>query len=240
MRYIGGKSKIAKGIVGALIEHSHGAVYYYEPFVGGGSVLHEVAKSGQFLHCYASDISPDLIVMWNALYQGWAPPKELSEWDYNSLRHAAPSALRGLAGFGGSFGGKWFGGYARGGLQPNGKPRNHFGESARNARAIADSLPFGGVTFSHRSYDAINPIAGSVIYADPPYADSEGYSAAGQFDTKTFWVEAERWHRNGCAVFVSEYTAPDHWRCIWESAHRRSLAKPNQGRPMRTEKLFTL
>lgn len=62
----------------------------------------------------ANDIHPELIIMWRALQKGWIPPSLVSEEDYVKAKAGEGFPfLRGFIGFGCSFGGKWFGGYAR-------------------------------------------------------------------------------------------------------------------------------
>ncbi len=233
MRYIGGKSKIAKRLSQAILERTDCRAVYYEPFMGGGAVSEHMAPA--FLRSELSDASGDLMMMWFALCRGWVPPQSVTEAEYSLLRDSEPSPLRGLVGFGGSFGGKWFGGYARGNKK-DGTPRNYLDESARNAMRIAESLV--GSTLLARSYVDLVPVPGSVIYCDPPYAATEGYSAVGGFDSGTFWAKAAEWAASGCDVFVSEYAAPDGWECVWESSHRLSLTLASQGRPATTERLF--
>lgn len=55
---------------------------------------------GERVRCskrYFSDLNLDLILMWQALQNGWKPPTELSEEEYKALRDAPPSPLRGFA-----------------------------------------------------------------------------------------------------------------------------------------------
>jgi DNA adenine methylase len=111
MQYMGGKSRIAKPIAAAILEATSARCSYVEPFMGAGSVAAQLVP--QFKRAYLSDASEDLIALWSAVQRGWEPPVEVTSAEYASLREAAPSALRGFAGYGCSFGGKWFGGYAR-------------------------------------------------------------------------------------------------------------------------------
>lgn len=236
MRYIGGKSKIAKAIAQTILEATDSRAFYYEPFVGGGSVLGRLAP--HFQKTVASDLSEDLILMWQKLQEGWVPDEVVSEFDYAALKDSEPSALRGLVGFGGSFGGKWFGGYARGGFGSDGKPRNHQWESARAAMKIRDAIEGSDVDFWAGSYISACPPAGAVVYCDPPYADTTGYSAVGGFDSAQFWRVMDYWVARGVHVFVSEYSAPEGWAVVWEKEHRQSLTTTAQGRPVTVERLF--
>ena len=201
--------------------------------MGGGAVTQHLAQ--KFKRVYASDAHEDLMLMWQAVQDGWVPPSNVSLEEYQALRDAEPSALRGFVGFGGSFGGKWFGGYARGGFNADGTPRNHQDESARSLVKSAGKLH--NVTFMQCSYEQFSVPTGSVIYCDPPYADTTGYEMG--FDSAKFWQWAERQARAGVLVYVSEYKAPDGWGCVWEAAIRQSSARPEQGRDIRIERLFT-
>ena len=112
MRYLGGKSRIAKPILEVILANATERTgVYWEPFIGGGGMASKAAK--HFNRCIYSDQDEDLMLMWEALATGWEPPEQVSEEEYKALRHAEPSALRGFVGYGCSFGGKWFGGYAR-------------------------------------------------------------------------------------------------------------------------------
>lgn len=238
MRYVGGKSKIASRIAGAILGATDTRDLYLEPFVGGGSVLAKLAP--HFKQSLAGDAHEDLILMWNEVQRGWEPPAVIRE-RYQELRYDSnPSAERGFAGFGGSFGGRWFEGFARGGYNADGTARNHQAESVRAVTRIRDAIAGSAVSFQWRDYrtwpteDA--PV--HVIYCDPPYAGSLHDYKSGAFSTEEFWDHAQHWAEGGHHVFVSEYKAPDGWVSIWEGAKRQSLVVGSSPRDMRTERLF--
>lgn len=235
MRYVGGKGRVARAIVD-VIEARHPGGVAVEPFMGGGAVTAELARRYDIVA--ASDAHEDLALMWRAVVAGWKPPEWVTEADYAALRNAEPSAMRGFVGFGGSFGGKWFGGYARGGERADKTPRNHQAESARAVNRIGDSLRAGRVSVVHADYQDAPIIPDSVIYCDPPYASTQGY-ATGAFDSIEFWAWAEI-ASDVADVYVSEYSAPSWWKCIWSAEKRQSVTLPSQGREVRVEKLFTL
>lgn len=237
MRYIGGKSRLARSIAQVILSREASREYYVEPFVGGGSVLAHMAP--EFTRTEALDLSPDLIMMWQSLMSGWEPPLLVSEAEYAALKNKEPSPERGLIGFGGSFGGKWFGGYARGGFQANGEPRNHQAESARAVLKIRDAIVASDVRFRNADYRQAGVQAGSVVYCDPPYSGTEEYQAVERFDSQEFWLTMRRWSDAGANVYVSEYAAPEGWQCVWEQTHRQSLTQPKQGREARVERLWT-
>ena len=109
MRYVGGKTRIAKWVAEHVSSLTNGHNTYLEPFVGSGATFVKLAP--RFQSAIAADDHADLILMWKALAAGWDPPEHVSKDEYVALRAAEPSALRGFVGFGASFSGKWFGGY---------------------------------------------------------------------------------------------------------------------------------
>lgn len=218
MRYLGGKHRLAKKIVAAIAENTEYRETVYEPFVGGGSVTPHLSQVFETVHI--GDTHPDLIMMWSALYMGWEPPSEVSEEQYAQLRHEPPSALRGFVGFASSFGGKWFGGFARG------DSRNFTAETARNVNKIVSNSTVGQIL--NQSYTQWTPLSGEVVYCDPPYRNTTGYSSTEGFDHEEFYRTVESWAASGVDVFVSEYVAPEHWEVVMESSHRQSVSRTSK------------
>lgn len=131
MRYLGGKSKIAKRLAAKILESTPRRELLIEPFCGGGSMT--AALAPHFKHVQASDISEDLILMWKALQEGWEPPQNVTEEEYKALRHAEPSALRGFVGFSCSFGGCWFLSWAKNARGDNYASQGHNSLKKKNA-----------------------------------------------------------------------------------------------------------
>ena len=235
MRYVGGKQRIAKRIAEVILADTSARGHYIEPFVGGGAV--GAVLGGEFDHARYSDSHEDLVLMWQALERGDEFPETLTRGEWETLRSSPPSAMRGLAGFGGSFSGKWFAGYAKGGYNANGQPRNHYGESLRRARRDIEGMR-GRVSTSFRrcSFDEVQVIPECVVYADPPYKGTLGYGA--EFDHAMFWSTVARWSALGAYVYVSEYVAPEWAEVVFEAPLRVSTATTAQGRPEATERLF--
>jgi DNA adenine methylase len=227
MQYLGGKFRIARELSKVILDATPERSLYWEPFIGGGNVFEHLAP--HFARAIGSDIHPDLMLMWQALQDGWIPPDSISETEYAALKHAEPSALRGFAGFGCSFGGKWFAGYARGDQKRN------YATNARNTLARQNSAwSATNVTFRCMDYAEFDPAAGAVIYCDPPYAETTGYKSTPSFDHPKFWETAARWAAQGCHVFVSGYQAP--YAPLW--AKQRNLEM--QAGERRTENLYYL
>lgn len=235
MRYMGGKGRIAKQLASTILEFSDKRGVYVEPFMGGGAMSEQMVP--HFEEAYLSDAHTDLIMMWEAVAnQGWEPPTEVSEERYKALRNADSSPERGFVGMGGSFGGKWFGGYARGGFQASGEPRNHQAESARAVKRIAQRIEGSNIYVADFAQLPAVPEL-PVIYCDPPYAGTTTYSTEA-FDHEHFWAKAEEWANIGAHVFVSEYAAPAGWIAVWEKPLVVQTKRGDQNRGIATEKLF--
>lgn len=226
MQYLGGKSRIARAIAAEITARAPGRRIYVEPFLGAGSVA--LALAGRFERMIAADASLDLVLLWQAAQAGWVPPAELSEDEYAALRHAEPSALRGFAGFPCSFGGKWFGGYAR---DPKGG-RNFAASASRSVSARGEALR--NALILHADYrDVASAIVeiydphDVVLYADPPYAGTTAYGNVEAFDSARFWDEMRALDDVGVAVFVSEYAAPGDFRPVWTGSPMTTLRRSN-------------
>lgn len=201
MRYLGGKVRQAPWIRDEVMRLRGGRSVYVEPFVGGGSVLAAVAPYFDTARAY--DVVPDLIMLWKAIQRGWVPPDSVTPELYESLRRAEPSALRGWAAYGCSFGGKWFAGYARG------KGRDFPAEALRLTQRKARD--FAHATFGCLSYDQVTVTPDCVVYCDPPYAGTAAYDGAPAFDSEAFWDWASVTSGRGALVLVTEFAAPAGW-----------------------------
>lgn len=233
MMYQGGKARIAGPIAERLIALAAPGRTYVEPFLGSAAVFSRVAP--HYDRAVGADAVEDLVLMWRAACDGWAPPEDLSLAEYEALRHAPPSALRAFAGFPCSFGGKWFGGYARDPKSPRNFARTGSRSIVRRAAGLA------GAEIRHADYrrlgDVIGP--GSVVYCDPPYAGTLAYAGAGAFDSAEFWATAERWSAAGAVVLVSEYAAPAGWDEVWSQERHVSTALDNRA-ARAIDRLFAL
>lgn len=241
MKYMGSKNKHAKSILDNILKYVSGDLSEYtwvEPFVGGCNMIDKVGdlfdkKIGNDAHYY-------LIEMFKGIQSGWLPPDYVSLEDYNKFRDKAKkeikdadSALIGFVGFGCSYSGKWFGGYARG-KDNKGIDRNYCLESKKNILKQKEGIL--NVELSNLNYLDLNIPDKSIIYCDPPYAGTTKYKD--KFNHVLFWEWCEKQVKNGSLVFVSEYSAPKDWNCIWSVDVFNSLTK-DTGSKIGTEKLFT-
>jgi DNA adenine methylase len=225
MQYLGGKHRIARRICEVLIS-IRGGRPYTEPFVGGGSVLFRL--DGQR---FASDVSESLINMYIAIQDGWEPPDTLSEGEYNKLKNELDSSnpMTAFAGYGCSFGGKYFAGYARGA-----KGRN-YALSAKRA-LLRDRGKMKDVVFKSISYNDIS-CRGHLIYCDPPYRGTTGYGF--DFNHDMFWAWARRMAKTN-TVLVSEYTAPAFAIELATFETKTDIRTKSGGKEARTERLFSV
>lgn len=224
MQYLGGKHLLAQEIVSVIGQYRQPNQVFIEPFCGGLNITCRIRGKR-----IASDANWELIECYKAVQQGWIPPDEISYIDYIRIRDNGKDAkLRGFVGVACSFGGKWFGGYARYTKRNYALDGKKF--LLRKMKTCRD------VKFIGCDYRKVKAI-GSLIYCDPPYEGAtNGYSVS-NFDSEEFW----QWCRNqsalGNTVIISEYNAPDDFQCIWEREVKSMVGIENRG-DMRTEKLF--
>lgn len=148
----------------------------------------------------------------------------------DACKDGVVSAQYGFVGFAMSFGGKWFGGYRR---DTSGK-RDYVAECKRSSEKEFPKLV--GVEFHHCSYDQLDIPHNSIIYCDPPYANTQGYST-GAFDHQKFWDWVRGEVSSDHKVFVSEYTAPDDFECVWSKSVNNTLDR-DTGAKSAVERLF--
>jgi DNA adenine methylase len=226
MKYLGGKHGIGKLIAEFLKkqcppDEMNG---YLEPFCGSLGVFKNITNMG-YKKCIASDIQPDLIELWKQLQKNSLKlPNSISEKEYNNLKNAkSPNALKAVAGFGLSFGGKYFAGYAQKWAGNSG--RNFLQEFKTSMHKIQPLIEGKDVIFLNKSYTEFKP-NNMLIYCDPPYKDTQGYST-GEFDHDAFWETMRNWSKNNC-VFISEESAPKDFKVVWKRKKRRTLDKQNR------------
>ncbi len=175
-----------------------------------------------------------LIAMYHGLQCGWTPPETVSPEQYQYLReHRAENpVLAGFVGFGCSFGGKWFGGYAR-----NAEGTNYAAQSRRSL--LRDMETLMDAEFICGDYRAVPIPPGAVIYADPPYNNTTGYGGE-KFDTGEFWAAMRLLADTGHRVYVSEQEAPPDITCVWEKPFTRTLDRNKNNQFVVMERLFYL
>lgn len=232
MKYVGSKHRHAKHILPIILKDRKPNDWYVEPFVGSCGTMDKVTGPR-----IGNDNNYYLIEMWKALQNGWKPPEQVSLEEYKHIRDNKNlyfPELIGFVGFGCSFGGKWWGGYARG-KDNNGKERDYCGESRRN---VLKQVPLiKDIIFTCKDYRELTYPTNSIIYLDPPYANTTKYSTT-DFDYVEFW-EIVRDLSKHHTVFVSEYIAPNDFECVWSKEVNNTL-NLDTGEKKGIEKLFKM
>lgn len=230
MRYLGGKSRIAKALAARIREIVPDAKGYWDPFCGGLSM--SVALSA-YAPVIASDACAPLIALYQAVRDGWVPPSEVSRETWQAAKELPDThPMKAFCGFGCSFSGMWFHGYA--------------GEARRrvaHGREMNDDAPRACGKALIRNTARVAPVLSDwfdvapsdteshVLYLDPPYAGTQGYEGAPTFDSDRFIGRVVRWSRHA-HVFVSEYAFPVG-REVFTRQSTQGVAQKE-----RTERLF--
>ena len=227
MQYMGGKSRISKQIAEILNSAIDKNTPFVSLFCGSCAIESKVQADVKILN----DKHPYLIAMWQALQNGWMPPDVVTKEEYYRVKANMDEnpALTGFVGFGCSFGGKWWGGYAK-----DKRGDDYCGQAKRGL--LKDLVGIQSATFTCLDYHDVEIPDGAVVYCDPPYANTTGYTV-GQFDTNEFWNYMRQLSKR-CDVYVSEESAPDDFECIWSKEKVRTLEKSDNVGRMKVEKLF--
>lgn len=112
--------------------------------------------------------------------------------------------------------------------------RDYYREAKDNL--LKQSKNLKNISFITTDYIDITP-NGSVIYCDPPYANTKKFANAQDFNYEEFWDIMRKWSKNNI-VIVSEQKAPEDWKVIWEKSVSRSIKAA--GKTVSTEKLFII
>ena len=227
MQYMGGKSRISKQIAEILNSAIDKNTPFVSLFCGSCAIESKVQADVKILN----DKHPYLIAMWQALQNGWTPPDVVTKEEYYRVKANMDEnpALTGFVGFGCSFGGKWWGGYAK-----DKRGDDYCGQAKRGL--LKDLVSIQSATFTCLDYHDVEIPDGAVVYCDPPYVNTTGYTV-GQFGTDEFWNYMRQLSKR-CDVYISEESAPDDFECIWSKEKIRTLEKNDNVGRVKVEKLF--
>jgi DNA adenine methylase len=225
MQYFGGKARLAKDITNYLKAIRKEGQTYIEPFVGGGWIMEKMDGER-----YGYDKHPYLIAMYQALQNGWIPPTEITEEQWRHIKDNKDDEpyLTGFVGFGCSYAGRFFEGYARG------RDRNYC-LSAHNS-ILRKMNNMKDVKFDCLDYRDVSP-KDALIYCDPPYRGVKWFSGLDRFNSDDFWNTMREWSKDNTVV-ISEYQAPDDFVEVWRKNTRTDIRNGNNIREERIEKLF--
>lgn len=221
---MGSKARIAKDILPIILKDRKPGQWYVETMVGGANLIDKVECPR-----LAADINPYVIEALKLIRdKPESLPDSITELDYQELKDKKElNGLTGVVGFGCSFGGKWFGGYAR-----SDTGRNYMLETKKNA--LNQSPLLKGIMFLPLPYNCVDIPENSIIYCDPPYAGTTKYKDG--FYHTAFWEWVRIKSLEGHSVFVSEYKAPEDFICVWEKELTTSFSTSDNIKA--TEKLF--
>lgn len=230
MKYMGSKNRLAKHLLPIMLENRNSRTWV-EPFVGGANMIDKV--EGERI---GADSNSYLIAFWKALQNGWEPPKNINKELYDAIRINKCNydmALVACVGFCFTYSAKWFGGFIGNTKDVVCKNRDRIGESYRAVyKAIKSSV---GIKFVHSSYLDLEIPPNSLIYCDPPYEGTTKYKDG--FNHAEFWAWCRVKTKEGHQVFISEYSAPEDFKCVYSKEVNSSLTK-DTGSKKATEKLF--
>lgn len=203
---------------------------FLSPFLGGGWV--EQYIKGKKILC---DKHTYLIEMYKSLQNGWLPPTELTKEEYIHIKDNQDEQphLTGFVGFGCSFAGKWFGGYAK-----DNSGRNYCLNAHNSVLKKIENGLLNKTEFICCDYKDLKP-KNMIIYCDPPYKGTTQYdkNIVGEFDHDEFWNIMRKWSENN-TVLISEYDAPDDFEVIWQKETKLDIRDKNNEKQKRIEKLF--
>lgn len=227
LQYFGGKTKVSSQIVDYLESVRKENQVYIEPFVGGGIICSKMSGERK-----AYDFNEYLIEMYKAVQGGYKLPSSVSEEEYKYIREHKDEdkALTGFVGFGCSFAGKWFGGYAR-----DKRKKCDFACSSK-LTLLKKMSTMMDVEFRRANYKEFH-FTDCLIYCDPPYLDTTQAYGTGNFDTEEFWSVMRKWSESN-DVYISEYVAPEDFKCVLKMPTKIDIRNKNNQMEKRIEKLF--
>ncbi len=231
MVYMGSKNRLAKHMLPFILKGRKPGQLYIEPFCGGCNVIDKVENPR-----IANDNNKYLIALLKAVTKdGWRGTRLSREmyYDIKANRQNYPDHVVGYAGFISSSRGCYFSGYPSEGFDYD-KQENQLFALLKQVKMLND------VEFLCMDYRELQIPKDSIVYCDPPYKGTAGYTRHGvesTFDYASFW-EWIRKISQYSSVFVSEFDAPEDFECIFSISLTHSIGN-KQGRSIqKTEKLF--
>lgn len=227
---MGSKNRLAKHILPIILKDRKEGQWYVEPFVGGCNLIDKVTGNR-----IGNDINPYVISLFKGIQEGFIPPNSVSELEYSKARfYKDVSPLTSFIGFGCSYGGKWFGGYARSN-DSYGFPRNHCLESKNNI--LKQSKNIKDIKLLNLSYERLEIPPNSIIYCDPPYKSTTRYKDTLDYSHFYKWLFDK--HREGHTIFISEFSMPSGFTCVWGKEQVTTMSQNKKAKPI-IERLFTI
>lgn len=257
MNYQGSKQGIVEFILPHIEHELIGRSHYVEPFVGGANVIEHI--DSRCNRC-GYDKNPQLIMLYHHLQNevtyderlGYVFPDgmfpDITKEQYHHIRSHQkdyPMWLCGYVGVCCAFNTTWWQGYA-----PIDKQLLNRASLVRQFTSTY-SEGLRGVRFGVGSFeDVVYPddLSDYVFYCDPPYAGSRGSYGSRtcgdfKFDYELFYSWCRDLVKRGAVVFVSAYSMPEDFRCVWSQVVINGCSrtrKATTGVERSIEKLFRL
>jgi site-specific DNA-adenine methylase len=130
IRYCGGKSK-CKGLIKIMNQFLSSGRTFWDAFTGSAKIVQSIRQDSER---WASDTNVEMISLLKEIQNGWNPPETVDEETYQIWfnRRGIPKwekhPMMAFCGYGCSFGGRYFQGYAR-----DPKNNHNFANAARSA-----------------------------------------------------------------------------------------------------------
>jgi len=231
---MGSKARISKDILPLILKDRKSNQYYIEPFIGGANTISKV--DGKRI---GSDINPYLIILLKSIQEGYLFPSNISEEEYKFYKSERDNGkitpMIAFVGFCSTYGGRFYEGYARGGFYKDGQPRNYAKERLNNIMKTKEGLQ--DILLYNCKYSELEIPNNSIIYCDPPYQGTKSYKTE-KFNNELFFDWCYEMNDKGHQIFLSEYSAPKDFVCIWEKEVVSSLRTNNNKKAV--EKLYKL
>jgi len=202
--------------------HNH---LVWEPFCGGLGFSRMLTDCRGLL----SDVHPALISLYLGYRAGWRPPEAVDREQWLTARSLPDrDPLKAFVGFGCSMYGIYFSGLeqkrdrvALSGPESGKRWVNNPAAAAASTLRLLDRLTGFGIALG----DFIEPDPVStpcLVYCDPPYFGTKGYSGTPPFDHSRFWGRCQEWARY-TTVLVSEHVCPVPHEHVWSYAKLRVI-----------------
>lgn len=236
MKYMGSKNRIVHEILPIILKDKKDNQWFIDLFCGGCHIIENV--NGKRI---ANDKNNYLIAMWKGLQENKERPYTISKELYSKARIEYNNKTNiefddfmiGWIGWMGSYNGRFFdGGYS--GHDVGVTHRDYISEQIRNTESQIDKLI--DVKFFSKDYYKFNFKESCIIYCDIPYMGTKQYSTSKNFDYDKFWEWCRIKTMEGHSIFISEYNAPDDFKCIWQKEVINSMNTTKTYKPI--EKLF--
>lgn len=236
MMYFGGKERIAKELA-VFINQMYlngNNKSFYDLFCGSCNILTKVDSNRDR---YGNDRHKYLIAMWEEMQKGWIPPTECTKEQYDLVKQKmdVKPYVSGFIGFGCSFSGKWWGGFAKS------KENRNYCLNAHNS-SIKKIKNLMDVSFSNKDYSEVRVYEGSVVYCDIPYKNTTQYSVkeVDVFDHDRFYDWCIK-NKDKYTILVSEYehNVPNGFEVVWRKNSKQDIRSKDGKQKETVEVLMT-